>query len=49
MSLASLNLSDALLTHRDYYMHLADFKSYLDADHAAELYADPKPGRAKPS
>ncbi len=25
-------LVDALLTHGDYYMHLADLKSYLDAD-----------------
>ena len=34
-------LRDALLTHRDYYMHLADLKSYLDADRRLiELYAD---------
>jgi starch phosphorylase len=26
-------LRDALLTHGDYYMHLADLKSYLEADH----------------
>ena len=25
-------LRDALLTHGDYYMHLADLKSYLEAD-----------------
>jgi starch phosphorylase len=35
-------LRDALLTHRDYYMHLADLKSYLEADQRLrELYADP--------
>ncbi|HET8564128.1 MAG TPA: glycogen/starch/alpha-glucan phosphorylase, partial [Candidatus Binatia bacterium] len=35
-------LRDALLTHGDYYMHLADLKSYLEADHRLrELYADP--------
>ena len=35
-------LRDALLTHGDYYMHLADLKSYLDADHQMlGLYADP--------
>jgi starch phosphorylase len=34
-------LCDALLTHGDYYMHLADLKSYLEADHRlTELYAD---------
>ena len=34
-------LRDALLTHSDYYMHLADLKSYLDADRRLiELYAD---------
>jgi starch phosphorylase len=34
-------LSDALLTHGDNYMHLADLKSYLEADHRlTELYAD---------
>ena len=34
-------LRDALLTHGDYYMHLADLKSYLEADqHLCELYAD---------
>jgi len=34
-------LREALLTHGDYYMHLADLKSYLDADHRIlELYAD---------
>src|SRR5262249_55542428 len=32
---------DALLTHGDHYMHLADLKSYLDADHRlCQLYAD---------
>ena len=35
-------LRDALLTHGDYYMHLADLKSYLEADQRLrELYADP--------
>jgi starch phosphorylase len=35
-------LRDALLTNGDHYMHLADLKSYLDADHRlVELYADP--------
>ena len=35
-------LRDALLTHGDYYMHLADLKSYLEADQQlCELYADP--------
>ena len=34
-------LRDALLTHGDYYMHLADLKSYLEADQQlCELYAD---------
>ena len=28
-------LRDALLTHGDYFMHLADLKSYLEADRAA--------------
>lgn len=33
---------DALLTSGDYYMHLADLKSYLDADkRLCELYANP--------
>jgi len=35
-------LRDALLTHGDYYMHLADLKSYLEADQRlGKLYADP--------
>ncbi|HEV2270075.1 MAG TPA: glycogen/starch/alpha-glucan phosphorylase [Steroidobacteraceae bacterium] len=35
-------LRDALLTHGDYYMHLADLRSYLDADsRAVRLYLDP--------
>src|SRR5262249_23388890 len=35
-------LRDVLLTHGDHYMHLADLKSYLDADRQlVELYADP--------
>ena len=35
-------LYDALLTNGDHYMHLADLKSYLDADQRLqELYANP--------
>jgi starch phosphorylase len=35
-------LRNALLTSGDFYMHLADLQSYLDADHAlTQLYADP--------
>jgi starch phosphorylase len=35
-------LRDTLLTHGDYYMHLADLRSYLDADQRlCELYTDP--------
>jgi len=35
-------LRDALLTNGDYYMHLADLKSYLQADQRlCDLYADP--------
>jgi starch phosphorylase len=34
-------LRQTLLTHGDHYMHLADLKSYLEADHKLmELYAD---------
>jgi starch phosphorylase len=34
-------LRDVLLTNGDYYMHLADFKAYLDADsRMVDLYAD---------
>jgi starch phosphorylase len=34
-------LRDALLTHGDHYMHLADLRSYLDADQRlTALYAD---------
>ncbi len=36
-------LSDALLTSGDHYMHLADLKSYLEADQRlGELYAHPE-------
>ncbi len=36
-------LYDALLTSGDHYMHLADLKSYLEADQRLrELYADPE-------
>jgi starch phosphorylase len=35
-------LRDTLLTHGDYYMHLADVKPYLDADRRlVDLYANP--------
>jgi starch phosphorylase len=35
-------LRDTLLTHGDHYMHLADLKSYLDADgRLLDLYANP--------
>ncbi len=35
-------LKDTLLTHGDFYMHLADLRSYLDADdRLVELYARP--------
>jgi starch phosphorylase len=35
-------LRDVLLTHGDYYMHLADLQAYLEADRRlVELYADP--------
>jgi len=35
-------LQDMLLTHGDHYMHLADLKSYLEADERlCALYADP--------
>jgi glycogen phosphorylase len=35
-------LFDTLLAHGDHYMHLADFRSYLDADERVrELYASP--------
>ena len=35
-------LRDTLLTNGDHYMHLADLKSYLEADRRLfELYADP--------
>jgi glucan phosphorylase len=37
-----LNERDTLLTHGDHYMHLADLKSYLEADQGlVELYGDP--------
>jgi starch phosphorylase len=35
-------LRETLLTHGDFYMHLADLSSFLDADgRLTELYADP--------
>jgi starch phosphorylase len=34
-------LRDVLLTHGDHYMHLADLKSYLEADQrVCDLYGD---------
>jgi glycogen phosphorylase len=36
-------LLDALLTHGDFYMHLADFRSYLEADERlVKLYTHPE-------
>jgi starch phosphorylase len=36
-------LRDVLLTHGDHYMHLADLRSYLEADaRLVEHYADPQ-------
>jgi starch phosphorylase len=36
-------LRDTLLTHGDYYMHLADLRSYLEVDRElVELYAEPE-------
>ena len=36
-------LRDALLARGDYYMHLADLKSYLEADQRLrDLYSEPK-------
>jgi starch phosphorylase len=36
-------LRDTLLTHGDYYMHLADLTAYLEADRRlCALYADPE-------
>jgi starch phosphorylase len=36
-------LRDTLLTHGDHYMHLADFRSYLEADaRLVALHADPQ-------
>ncbi len=41
-------LREALLTHGDHYMHLADLKSYLEADHRlTALYADSGPWARK--
>ena len=41
-------LRDALLTNGDYYMHLADLKSYLEADQKlCDLYADPESWASK--
>jgi starch phosphorylase len=36
-------LRDALLTHGDYYMHLADLTSYIQAqERLGELYSEPR-------
>ena len=36
-------LRDELLTHGDYYMHLADLRSYLQADEQlVQLYGNPQ-------
>ena len=36
-------LRETLLTHGDYYMHLADLRAYLEADERLrELYEDPQ-------
>jgi len=41
-------LRDLLLTHGDHYMHLADLRSYLEADQRlVALYADPQAWAAK--
>ena len=41
-------LYDTLMTHGDYYMHLADLRSYLEADQRlSELYADRDGGRVR--
>ena len=37
-------LREALLTHGDYYMHLADLRSYLDADARADRSSTRDPG-----
>ena len=43
-------LRDALLTQGDHYMHLADLKSYLEADQGwSSCTPTPTPGRARPS
>jgi starch phosphorylase len=39
---------DTLLVHGDYYMHLADLKSYLDADQRlVDLYREPEAWASK--
>jgi starch phosphorylase len=39
---------DRLLTHGDYYMHLADLSAYVQTQgQASTLYRSPMPGRAR--
>jgi starch phosphorylase len=39
---------DTLLVHGDHYMHLADLKSYLDADQRlVDLYREPEAWASK--
>ena len=41
---------DALLTHGDYYMHLADLSAYVQTqEQVGALYRNPTPGRARRS
>ena len=41
-------IRDALLTHGDFYMHLADLGSYLDADQRVrDCMPTPTPGRGR--
>lgn len=41
-------LRNTLLTQGDYYMHLADLTSYVQArERLGELYADPADGRGR--
>jgi glycogen phosphorylase len=43
MPVVLMQMRDTLLTHRDHDMHLADLKSYLEADRRlVDLYPDPE-------